>query len=439
MSQATASPTTIESLVRDQGPSPRLSLLADKLQPSAILKVAGEIRAMQAAGQDVCDLTVGDFDPKHFPIPEKLRDAAKAALDAGATNYPPAAGLPSLRDSVRRFYARHLGLDYPLDSVLIAAGARPLIYALFRVVVNPGDTVSYPVPCWNYPFYADILSAQGDAVICLPEDAFQPRAGALDEAIRKASLIIVNTPLNPAGTVTPRAAILKLSEAMVRENEAREKRGERPVYLMYDHIYWMLSFGVEHVTPCALVPEMAKYTIFIDGMSKAFAATGLRVGWAVGPVDVIARMNTLLMHMGGWAPKPEQTASAVMLDDDDAIAKYHAVLKPAIERRLVALHRGFQKLKAAGYPVDSIEPTGAIYVSARVFPFGKKAANGQPIETNEDVRRFLLEGAGLGVVPFQAFGVPGETGWMRLSVGSVSEAQIESGLSRLEIALKALI
>ncbi len=418
---------------------PRLSSLAAKLQPSTILRVAGEIRALQAAGKDVCDLTVGDFDPKYFPIPEKLRDAAKAALDAGATNYPAAAGIPALRDSVQRFYARHLGLNYPLDSVLIAAGARPLIYALFRVVVEPGDTVAYPAPCWNYPFYAEIVSAHGEAVICAPEDAFQPRSGALDAAIRKASLLIINTPLNPAGTVTPRAAMAKLSETIVRENEAREKRGERPIYLMYDHIYWMLSFGVEHVTPCALVPEMAKYTIFIDGMSKSFAATGLRVGWALGPTDVIAKMNTLLMHMGGWAPKPEQTASAQMLDDDQAIVTYHATLKPALLRRLKALHQGFQKLKAEGHAVDSIEATGAIYVSARVHPFGKKAKSGGEIRTNEDVRRFLLDEAGLGVIPFQAFGVPGDTGWMRLSVGSVSEAQIESGLRRLGTALRALI
>ncbi len=438
MSQALA-PPNLESLVRVTGGSPRLAALADKLQPSTILKVAAEIRAMQAAGRDVCDLTVGDYDPKYFPIPEKLRDAAKAALDAGATNYPPAAGIPPLRDAVRRFYERHLGLSYPLDSVLIAAGARPLIYALYRVVVEPGDTVTFPAPCWNYPFYADIVNAHGSASVCAPEDAFQPRSGTLDAAIRKSSLLVINTPLNPSGTVTPKNALLRLSETIMGENEAREKRGERPIYLGYDHIYWMLSFGVEHVTPVALVPEMAKYTIFIDGISKAFAATGLRVGWALGPTDVIGKMNTLLMHTGGWAPKPEQTASAALLDDDQAIAQYHATMKPALERRLHALHQGFQRLKSEGHAVDSIEPTGAIYVSARVHPFGKKAANGLAIDNNEDVRRFLLEGAGLGVVPFQAFGVPGETGWMRLSVGSVSEAQIESGLQRLGAALRALV
>jgi len=438
MPEATATPS-LESLVRIPEGGARLASFAHKLQSSTILKVAAEIRAMQAAGRDICDLTVGDFDPRYFPIPEKLRDATKAALDAGATNYPPSPGIPALRESVRRFYARHLGLDYPVESVQISAGARPLLYALFRVVVDPGDTVSFPAPCWNYPIYSEIVSAHGNAVVCSAENAFQPGSGALDEAIKKSSLLVVNTPLNPTGTVTPKDAILKLSETMVKENEGREKRGQRPVYLAYDHIYWMLSFGVEHVTPVGLVPEMAKYTILIDGMSKAFAATGLRVGWALGPTDVIAKINTLLMHTGGWAPKPEQTASAAFLNDDEAIAAYHATMKPAVERRLKALHQGFQKLKAEGHAVDSIEPTGAIYVSARVHPFGKKTAGGQEIKDNEDVRRFLLEGAGMGVVPFQGFGVPGETGWMRLSVGSVSEEQVESGLARLGAALRALV
>ena len=437
MSQALAVPS-LESFARIAPAGPRLSTLAAILEPSTILRIAGEIRALQSQGRDICDLTVGDFDPKHFPIPEKLREGVKAALDAGATNYPPSPGIPALREAVQRFYSRHLGLNYPVDSVLIAAGARPLIYALFRIVVDQGDTVAYPAPCWNYPFYAEILGARGEAIVCSAEDQFQPRAGALDAAIKKARLIAINTPLNPAGTVTPRDAVLRLCEAIIRENADREGRGERPVYLMYDHIYWMLSFGADHATPPALVPEMAKYTIFIDGISKAFAATGLRVGWAFGPTDVIAKMNTMLMHVGAWAPRPEQVASASLLDDDAAITRYHATHKPALERRLNALHAGFQKLKTEGHAVDSISPTGAIYVSVRVHPFGKKAPGGAVLSTNEDVRKFLLESAGLGVIPFQAFGVPGDSGWMRISVGAVGEDQIASGLLRLGTALSSL-
>ena len=423
-------------------PSPakteRLSRFAARLQPSGILKIAAEIRALKAQGQDVCDLTVGDFDPKYFQIPDLLRERAKAALDQGATNYPPSAGLPALREAVTRYYARDLGVKADPDAVLVAAGARPLIYALFRAVVDPGDVVAYPTPCWNYPYYAELLDAQGRDIPCGPETAFQPTIESLLEALPKTRLLALNTPLTPSGTVTPRAVIERLADAVLKENEARETRGERPLYVMYDHIYWMLSYGAAHATPLDARPDMARYTIFIDGISKAFAATGLRVGWAVGPVDVIAKMNTFLMHVGAWAPRPEQTASAAMLDDADATRAYLEKLRPALERRLKALHRGFQALRSEGLPVDSIEPTGAIYVSARVHPFGRKDAKGRPIRTNEDVRRFLLEEAGLGVVPFQAFGVPGETGWLRLSVGSVGEDQITSGLERLGRALRGL-
>jgi aspartate aminotransferase len=419
-------------------PSARLSRLAGKLKPSGILKIAGEIRALQASGQDVCDLTVGDFDPQYFKIPDLLRDAAKTALDSGKTNYPPSSGLPQLREAVVHQYARDLGLTYSPDSVLVAAGARPLIYALFRVLVDPGDRVVYPAPCWNYPYYADLLDASGEAVSCDAADQFQPRGRALARVLRGARLLALNTPLNPTGTVTPRAVVREIADVVLEENASREARGERPLFVMYDHIYWMLSFGVPHATPVGEREGMARYTIFIDGVSKAFAATGLRVGWALGPEDVIATMNTFLMHVGAWAPKPEQTAAAVMLTDAAAIAAYHATLKPALEARLFSLHAGFQRLKAEGLPVDSIEPSGAIYLSARVHPFGKRTRKGATIETNEDVRRFLLDEAAMGVVPFQAFGVPGETGWVRLSVGSVSEAQVTSGLDRLGRALRGL-
>lgn len=416
----------------------RLSRFAAKLQPSGILRIAAEIRALKAQGQDVCDLTVGDFDPKYFQIPDLLREKAKSALDQGATNYPPSSGVPALREAVARLYARDLRVQADADSVLVAAGARPLIYALFRAVVDPGDVVAYPTPCWNYPYYAELLDAPGRDIPCGPETAFQPRIEDLLEALPKARLLAINTPLNPSGTVTPRAVVEKLAAGVLRENALRETRGERPLFVMYDHIYWMLSYGVEHATPLDAAPEMARYTIFIDGVSKAFAATGLRVGWAVGPADVISKMNTFLMHVGAWAPRPEQTASAAMLEDPAAIAAYLATLRPPLERRLKALHRGFQALKSEGLPADSIEPTGAIYLSARVHPFGRKMSNGQTIETNEDVRRFLLDEAGLGVVPFQAFGVPGDTGWLRLSVGSVGEDQVASGLERLGRALRRL-
>jgi aspartate aminotransferase len=176
----------------------------------------------------------------------------------------------------------------------------------------------------------------------------------------------------------------------------------------------------------------------VDGISKAFAATGLRVGWGVGPVDVMSRMSAVLGHVGAWAPRPEQAATVALLDDAAGLREFHDRFRPAVQSRLERLHAGLQALKARGLPVESIPPMGAIYLTARLHPFGRRDAAGRPLRTNEDVRRCVLEDAGLAVVPFQAFGSHDDSGWFRLSVGAVSEREIEEALPRLEAALSSL-
>lgn len=438
MSSATRSAA---DLARDPGPSPelRVSSMAAGLAGSEILKIAAEIRALVAAGQSVCDLTVGDFSPSQFPIPGRLTDAIRDALDRGETNYPPATGILDLRHAVRRFYASRLGLDYPVESILIAGGSRPAIYTMYRALVDPGDRVVYPTPSWNNNHYVYMVGAVGVPVPCGPEVHFMPTRESLREALPGARLLCLNSPLNPAGTVIERDALLGLCEAVLAENEAREGRGERPLYLMYDQVYWMLCLrGAEHLTPPGLVPEMARYTVLVDGISKAFAATGLRVGWAVGPTDVIARMSAILGHVGAWAPRPEQIATATLLGDEDGMRAFQQTFIAGLEGRLDRLHAGLQSLKAEGLPVDSVPPMGAIYLTARVHPFGRRTGKGAELRTNEDIRRFLLEAAGVGVVPFQAFGARGDDGWFRMSVGAVAEADIEAALPRLAAALRSL-
>jgi aspartate aminotransferase len=254
-----------------------------------------------------------------------------------------------------------------------------------------------------------------------------------------ARLLCLNSPLNPAGTAIARDELQRIAEAVVAENASRELHGERPLYLMYDHIYWTLTFaGTEHCTPPALVPEVARYTIFIDGISKAFAATGLRVGWSVGPLDVIARMSSLLGHVGAWAPRPEQAGTRALLEDPAAMRAFRARFKEGVEARLTALHRGLQALGARGLPVESVAPQGAIYLTARFHPFGRRTRAGLVLRTNEEVRRHLLEAAGVAVVPFQAFGATADDGWFRLSVGAVGLDDIADALPRLAAALEAL-
>jgi aspartate aminotransferase len=419
--------------------APRVSRMAAGLVGSEILKIAAEIRARIRAGEAVCNLTVGDFASEHFPIPAALADAVRRALERGETNYPPSDGVLELRQAVGRLYERELGLRYPVESVLIAGGARPAIYATYRAVVDPGDVVVYPVPSWNNNHYCHMVGARGIAV---PTDAatrFLPTRDALVSALPHARLLALNTPLNPSGTAIDAHVLHDISEAILEENHARGVRGERPLYLMYDHIYWMLCVGgVRHVTPPGLLPEMAEYTVFVDGISKSFAATGLRVGWAVGPQDVVSRMSAVLGHVGAWAPRAEQVATVELLDDVEGIAAYHARFKPAVQARLQALHDGIQALRAAGLPVDSIAPMGAIYLTAQIAPFGRRTPAGGVLRTNDDVRRYLLEAAQFAIVPFQAFGVEGETGWFRLSVGAVGHDEIQAALPRVRRALEAL-
>jgi aspartate aminotransferase len=284
-----------------------------------------------------------------------------------------------------------------------------------------------------------MVNARGVPVPTSPVTAFMPTRVALEPHVRQARLVCLNTPLNPTGTAIEPDVLREICTTIVEENLRRERDGERPLYLMYDHVYWMLRVaGVEHCTPPSLVPEMAPYTLFVDGISKAFAATGLRVGWAVGPADVVARMSALLGHVGAWAPRAEQIATVELLDDADGIDAYHRGFRAALQVRLDVLHEGLQAMRADGLPVDSIAPMGAIYLTARCAPFGRRTPAGVELRTNDDVRRYLLETARFAVVPFQAFGVPDENGWFRLSVGAVSPDDIRAALPRVRSALEAL-
>jgi aspartate aminotransferase len=149
-------------------------------------------------------------------------------------------------------------------------------------------------------------------------------------------------------------------------------------------------------------------------------------------------MSAVLGHVGAWAPRAEQVATAALLEDEAGIRRYQADFKRRLEVRLDLLHQGFQAMKSRGLPVESIPPMGAIYLTVRIHPFGRRTPAGTELRTNRDVRRYVLETAGIGVVPFGAFGSTVDEGWFRLSVGAVSEAEIEAALPRLEEALRRL-
>jgi aspartate aminotransferase len=183
---------------------------------------------------------------------------------------------------------------------------------------------------------------------------------------------------------------------------------------------------------------MAAYTVFVDAISKSLCATGLRVGWAVAPPYVTARMRDVLGHVGAWAPRAEQIAAAEVLGNHAALAEFHKAMKADVKLRLDLLYEGFTRLQQQGLPVRAVPPQGAIYLSVQCALHGRRLPSGEIITTNEQIRGYLLSAAGVAVVPFQAFGMLEESGWFRLSVGAVSPQDIIEMLPRLEQALSVL-
>jgi aspartate aminotransferase len=225
----------------------------------------------------------------------------------------------------------------------------------------------------------------------------------------------------------------------VLEENARRTEKEKKVFIMYDQMYWHLTYGdIKHYNPVSLRPEMRDYTIFIDAISKVFAATGVRVGWSMGPSSIINKMKAILGHVGAWAPMAEQKAVANFLGKKKEVEKYLLHFKNGLEERLRDIHAGFMKLKKEGLPVDCITPEAAIYLTIKIDAAGKKTAEGKTLETQGDVTAYILNEAGLAVVPFYAFGSSRSNPWYRLSVGTCKKEEINEMIGKLGEALRNL-
>jgi aspartate aminotransferase len=413
-------------------------LLASELRASEIIKLAGEIKAKIAAGSKIYNYTIGDFDPKIFPIPAALKEAIIKAYEEDQTNYPPSNGIEPLRNTLSAFIKKEQGLAYEPDAFLVAGGGRPLIYAAFQAMLDADEPALFPVPSWNNNHYTTLTNGRQIAVETTAEAHFMPTAAMLQPHIQEAGIVALCSPLNPTGTVFTEPALSEICDLIVAENE-RRKGIRKPLYLIYDQIYWQLCFGdTKHIDPVSINPAMRPYTIFIDGISKAYGATGVRVGWAFGPRHVIDKMKSILGHVGAWAPKPEQVGTSIFMSDEKVSGEFLKGFKSSIHERLDAFYKGFIEMKQAGLPVDAIAPKAAIYLTVKIDLTNRSTPEGTLIHSVEETTRYILDKAGLALVPFSAFGADKDSTWYRLSVGTVKTNDIPVVLDQLRKVIEPL-
>ncbi|MCX6291418.1 MAG: aminotransferase class I/II-fold pyridoxal phosphate-dependent enzyme [Bacteroidetes bacterium] len=416
----------------------KVSVMAEHLIGSEIIKLAAEVNEKIKNGERIFNYTIGDFDPKIFPIPQELTDAIISAYQNHHTNYPAANGMPDLRKAVSNLLHERLRLDYSADEILIAGGARPLIYGTFVTLLDAGDTVVFPVPSWNNNHYCHLMKAKAVFVETSPENNFMPTADEIRPYLKDATMLALCSPLNPTGTVFQKDQLESICDLILEENKRRGS-GAKPLYLMYDQIYWVLTFGENrHYDPVSLRPEMKNYTIFIDGISKSLAATGVRVGWAFGPRRIMDKMRAILSHIGAWAPKAEQVATANYLQMKPEMEKFMTDFKRRIDQRLEKFYEGFMQLKKEGFRVNAIAPQAAIYLTVQLSLAGMKTSDGKILKDQKEVTQYILDEAKLALVPFSAFGSPDTSTWYRLSVGTCNSAEIDEVFASLRKVLSRL-
>ncbi len=416
----------------------KLSQLAETLIGSEIVKLGNAISERVRNGEKIYNFTIGDFNPNIFPIPKELEDEIINAYKNHCTNYPPADGIAELRNAVSAFLKDWEGIEYAGNEILIASGGRPLIYTIFKTMVDKGDKVIYATPSWNNNHYVHMTEGVHCVIEAAPENNFMPLAADIAPHIPGATLICLCSPQNPTGTTLQEEELTKICDLVIEENKKRSN-SEKKLYVMYDQMYWTLTYkATKHYNPISLRPEVKEYTVFVDGISKAFAATGVRVGWSMGPAFIINKMKAILSHLGAWAPMAEQKATANFLLQKENIQKYLEHFKSEIEERLSKIFEGFIDLKNEGFSVDAVSPQAAIYLTVKFDLAGKTSKEGKVLEKQSDVTDYLLSEGKLAVVPFYAFGADKESPWYRLSVGTCVKEEINEMFEKLKGALSKL-
>jgi aspartate aminotransferase len=388
-----------------------ISKMATAVQPSATLAAGAKAKQMKAEGITVYDFSLGEPD---FATPEHICAAAVKAMQKGHTHYTPASGIPELRSAVARLYQKIYGLSYTPEQVLISNGAKHSLHNALAATVGPGDEVIIPTPYWVS--YSDLVQMTGANYVLVSstlESGFKITPSQLRDAVTPRSrLLMLNSPSNPTGTVYTRKELEALADVVLEKN----------LVVISDEIYERLVFGDAHATCFAtLRPGLVERTITISGASKSYAMTGWRMGWALGPVQVIKAMGNIQSQQTGCPCSVSQYAALAAVEGDQECVER---MRREFEARRDLVCNRLRKMPS----VKSFVPQGAFYAFFDVSAHFGRTLAGRQVTDSLSFCQAALECAHVNVVAGSAFGAEG---YVRLSYAA-SREQLQAGLDRLE-------
>jgi aspartate aminotransferase len=393
-----------------------MAFLADvlsRVKPSATIVMTQKARDLKNKGRDVISLSVGEPD---FDTPDHIKDAAMAAIRRGETKYPPVSGIVPLREAIAKKFKRENGLDYKPSQVIVGTGGKQVLYNAFLATLNPGDEVIVAAPYWvSYPEMVGLCGGKAVVIETTIEDNFKLQPEALEKAITpKTKWVLLNSPSNPSGAAYTRDELKALTDVLVRHPH---------VWVMPDDMYEHLVYGdFEFTTPAQVEPSLYERTLTVNGVSKAYAMTGWRIGYAGGPEHLIKAMDFVQGQQTSGACTIAQWAAVQALDGpQDHLPRF----KKAFEERRDLVVSMLNQSKYLKCPM----PEGAFYVyPSCADAIGRKAPSGKTIETDEDFVSELLETEGVATVHGSAFGLGPN---LRISYAT-SNAVLEEACNRIQ-------